>query len=66
MKENIPLLIDSCPNVGPTTASSTILAGAGSLPALRILAINLASSIVKLPVILERPPAISSEGAGAE
>ena len=59
INERKPLLIDSSPRDGPTTASSTILAGAGNLPAFKIFAINLASSIVKSPEILDTPPEIS-------
>jgi hypothetical protein len=59
MKESKPALIDSLPSEGPTMASSTILAGAGNLPASSLLARSFASSTVKLPVIEERPPAIS-------
>ena len=49
----------SAPKEGPTTASSTIRAGAGSLPAFKIFAKSFASLISKLPVMLELPPAIS-------
>ncbi len=59
MKELKPELIASCPSEGPTTASSTILAGAGIFPTFRIFARSLASSKVKLPVIEERPLGIS-------
>ena len=54
-----PELIASAPKEGPTTASSTILVGAGNFPLFKIFAKSPASSIVKLPVIEERPLGIS-------
>ena len=66
MKDIKPPLTDSLPKVGPTTCSCTIFAGAGSLPVFNIFERSCASSTVKLPVMLERPPAIRSLGAGAE
>ena len=59
-------LIDSAPRVGPTTSSDTILTFAAILPDLRTLARSLASSVSKLPVMLERPPVISVFTRGAE
>ena len=49
----------SFPNDGPTIASSTILAGAGNLPAFNTLAKSFVSLTVKLPEIVETPPPIS-------
>ena len=54
------------PRVGPITTSSTIVVGAGKVPALRIFAKSCASSIVKLPVICELPLGISFWTNGAE
>ena len=54
-----PLLMASLPSDGPTIASSTILAGAGSLPAFNTLAKSFVSLTVKLPEIVETPPPIS-------
>ena len=54
-----PWLILSAPNVGPTTASSAIRVGAGNLPAFNMFAKSPASSLVKLPLIDERPFGIS-------
>jgi hypothetical protein len=41
-----PLLMASAPKVGPTTASSTILVGAGNLPLFKIFAKSPAYSLV--------------------
>ena len=49
--ERKPASIASCPNDGPTMASSIMRAGAGSLPDFKMLAKSLASLIVKFPVI---------------
>jgi hypothetical protein len=61
-----PPLIASLPRVGPTTCSCTIFAGAGSLPDFKILARSCASSVVKLPLMLELPASIFDITFGAE
>ncbi len=61
-----PESIASLPNEGPTTASSTMCAGAGNLPALSTFAKSFASSYVKFPVIEERPFGISPLTVGNE
>ena len=65
MNEMTPCWIDCAPSDGPTTSSCTIRVGAGILPELRVFARSLVSSIEKLPVICELPPAISPFTRGA-
>ncbi len=61
----IPPLTASAPNVGPTTCSATIFAGASSLPDFKMLARSCASSTVKFPEISELPPSIGPLTFGA-
>ena len=64
--ERKPWLWATLPRVGPITTSSTIVVGAGSVPAFKIFARSWASSIVKSPVICELPFGISFWTNGAE
>ena len=66
MNESKPASIAFWPNDGPTKASSTILTGAGNLPAPSIFAKSFASSTVKLPEIEDEPFGISSRTVGKE
>ncbi|MND87647.1 hypothetical protein D3C87_904430 [compost metagenome] len=64
--ELIPASIAACPKVGPTTASSTILAVVGRRPAFNTFAKSFVSSTVNEPEIDELPFGISPLTEGAE
>ena len=61
-----PISTESRPRDGPTVRSSMISTLAGRAPARRTMARSLASSLVRLPVMMERPLAILVWITGAE
>ncbi len=66
MNDMKPSSIAFWPSDGPITVSEMMSTLAAILPLLSTLARSLASSVVKLPVIDERPPSITLLTRGAE
>ncbi len=66
MNDQRPSWMACSPSDGPITVSEMMSTLAAILPLLSTLARSFASSVVKLPVICERPPSITELTLGEE